>query len=285
MQSKRLIRLGSQLFDLDKGLVMGIVNATPDSFYSASRAMTADQLHDKVTRMVEDGVDILDVGAVSTRPGAANVNPQEEWSRLAPVLEFIRREFPETPLSIDTYRSEIVRKSFDQYGITMVNDISAGLLDANMPATLAELQIPVVLMHMQNQPANMQENPVYRDVTQEILLFLARQCRIFREAGVHDIVIDPGFGFGKTLQHNYQLMHNLERFVDTGYPVLVGISRKSMIYKSLNIGPDEALPGTIALNAIARMKGAQIFRVHDVREARESINLADLVNRPDLIVE
>lgn len=284
MENKTFLRLGKRLISLDQGLVMGIVNVTPDSFYGRSRVATLADLKARIEKMLEDGADIVDVGAVSTRPGAALISENEEWNRLAGALDLLSKYFPGIPVSVDTFRSEIARRSVVDYGACLINDISAGLMDKALPEMIARLQVPVVLMHMQNLPENMQNNPVYDQVTLEVIQFFSERIEQFKQHGVNDIILDPGFGFGKTLIHNYQLLQDLNKFVALGYPVLVGLSRKSMIYDSLGTNQNEALNGTTALHAMARSKGAQIFRVHDVREAVECLKLVNQVMNPEEVL-
>lgn len=283
MENRTFLKLKNTLYDLRSGLVMGILNLTPDSFYSKSRTLLADEALDKVRKMISAGAAIIDVGAFSSRPGAELPDAETEWNRLSPILRLLSREFPDLPVSLDTYRSEIARKAVKEYGVALINDISAGRYDPGMVPAIQELQVPIILMHMQENPANMQENPNYQDVVLEVIKFFSQRIAVFREAGIHDLVLDPGFGFGKNLYHNYQLLSNLDQIKLLGFPVLAGLSRKSMIYKSLNLKPETALSGTITLNALARFKGADILRVHDVKEAVECLQLTNQVLTPDLV--
>ena len=273
MKKQRYIRLGGDIIDLSKGLIMGVFNVTPDSFYSESRVSAKDVFLEKVSCMCDDGMDILDIGGFSSRPGAKLPDMEEEWKRLHPILKAIKSNYPDLPLSVDTFRSEIARRVVGEFGVCLINDISGGAMDPLMPETIADLDVSVVLMHMKGNPATMQKQPTYNDVTMEIIHYFSEQIDIFRQKGVKDIVIDPGFGFGKTLEHNFEILKKLEMFSIFNLPLLIGISRKSMIQKVLNTGPDEAMNGTTALHSIARFKGADIFRVHDVKEISECLNL------------
>ena len=252
---------------------MAIVNATPDSFFAGSRMQTERELAERAQQIILEGGAIIDVGAYSTRPGAAEVSVDEEWERLANALQVVRREAPEAILSVDTFRAEIARRCVETFGVSIINDISGGDADAQMFDTVADLRVPYVLMHCQGTPQTMQQAPTYKNVTAEVVTDLSRKVRQLRQRGMRDIIIDPGFGFGKTLEHNYTLLSQLENFRIFDLPLLVGISRKSMITKPLDITADEALNGTIALNAFALMKGAYILRVHDVKAAVEVVKL------------
>ncbi len=270
---KRTILIHGVLYDLSEPRVMGILNYTPDSFYDGSRYPDSASVIDRVEKMIEDGADFIDVGAVSTRPGASQVSEKEEISRLAGVLGIIRSGFPDVIISVDTFRSEVAKIAVKEFGAGMINDISSGSIDNKMLETISELQVPYVAMHMQGTPQTMQENPEYGDVVNDVIRFFAERVSMMRQYGINDVIIDPGFGFGKTLEHNYTLAGRLEEFGMLDLPVLVGFSRKSMIYKPLGAGPEEALAGTVALNAVALIKGANILRVHDVSEARDTIRV------------
>jgi len=261
------------LLDLSVPVVMGIINITPDSFYKGSRTLLADEAVKRAEKHLEEGAAILDIGAFSSRPGATFISEEEEKKRLDPVLNAIRKKYPSALISIDTFRSSIASWAHKEYRINMINDISAGEMDTHMFDTMASLQIPYIIMHMQGQPENMQVNPHYENIIAELLLFFSQKIHALRRAGVKDIVIDPGFGFGKTLEHNYQLVRYLELFRMTGCPVMAGFSRKSMIYRLLGTSPEEALNGTTVLNTIALLKGISILRVHDVKEAVEAIKI------------
>lgn len=263
-----------RLLDLSTPVIMGILNLTPDSFYDGGRLTTVDDALRQAEKMLSAGAAILDVGGASTRPGASEVPETEEIKRVLPAIEAIGKQFPEAILSIDTWRAAVAREALDA-GASLVNDISAGKSDAGMSPLLGTLnQTPYILMHMQGAPQTMQHNPVYGDVVQEVLDFFIAEVGKLRALGVSDIVLDPGFGFGKTVAHNFQLLKNLHVFsAVTGLPVLAGISRKSMICKVLQVKPEHALNGTTALHIIALQQGVKILRVHDVREAREVIRL------------
>lgn len=267
------LKLNDRILDLSPPVVMGILNATPDSFYEGSRLPDASHAVEKAKQMVDEGAAILDLGAVSTRPGAEEISEEEELDRLGPIVEGLRQALPEIPLSIDTFRAEVARSMHQQYGIQMVNDISAGRLDPKMFTTMAELQIPYVMMHMQGTPQNMQDSPEYEHVTDEIVQFFSERVFRLRKLGVSDIIIDPGFGFGKSLEQNYQLLRELDAFAMLELPVLAGLSRKSMIYRTLGGEASEALNGTTAAHMAALMGGARILRVHDVKEAVETVKI------------
>lgn len=276
------INLNSRLTVLDKPQVMGILNLTPDSFYAMSRKQTENDVATRVAQLMAEGADIIDVGACSSRPGADNVSAEEEMERLRRGLGILRQVAPEAVVSVDTYRADVAAMCVEEYGVAMINDISAGQLDERMFDTVARLRVPYVLTHMQGTPETMQASPQYVDVVHDVLRFLAARAEILHEKGVPDVVIDPGFGFGKTLEHNYQLMDRLEEFHLLELPLLVGISRKSMIYRLLDVTPDEALNGTTALNMVALMKGAHILRVHDVKACRECIQIVDRLRNVSL---
>jgi dihydropteroate synthase len=253
-------------------VVMGILNATPDSFYNSGRESDPEQLLRLAEKMLEAGALILDIGGMSTRPGAEEISMEQEWQRLAPVIKLIRKNFPAAILSVDTYRSEIVKRSADQ-GIDIINDISAGTMDESILQTVAGLNLPYIAMHMQGRPQTMQHQPQYKDLVQDILEFFIGKIKACYEAGIKDLILDPGFGFGKTTLQNYELLKGLHQFSIFELPVLVGISRKSMINKVLLLPPAEALNGTTALHMIALQQGAAILRVHDVKQAMECIKL------------
>ncbi len=271
------LNCSGKLLSLETPKVMGILNATPDSFYVGSRTQTELELVERAQQIISEGGAIIDVGAYSTRPGAADVSAEEEWARLANALQVVRREAPEAILSVDTFRAEIARRCVETFGVSIINDISGGDADAQMFDTVADLRVPYVLMHCQGTPQTMQQAPSYKNVTAEVITDLSRKVRQLRQRGMRDIIIDPGFGFGKTLEHNYTLLRQLEDFRIFDLPLLVGVSRKSMITKPLGITPDEALNGTTALNAFALMKGAHLLRVHDVKAAVEVVKLFERV--------
>lgn len=280
--TKSSLNLNGKLLDLSTPLVMGILNLSPDSFYNldtldklgASKPgrYSADAILQRAAQMLEEGAAILDLGGMSSRPGAKPVTLKAELDRLIPAIKAIHKEFPSAVLSVDTYRSEVVKQATSE-GVALLNDISAGSMDAELLDTVADLGLPYVLMHMQGTPANMQKEPHYENVCRELMDFFVEKVNMLQEKGIKDIIIDPGFGFGKTLVHNYELLRNLDFFKILDLPLLVGISRKSMITRVLNVEPKDALNGTIALNTIALAKGARILRVHDVKEAMEIIAL------------
>jgi dihydropteroate synthase len=264
--------LNGTLKIVENPLVMGILNITPDSFYAGSRRMTENSWLLAAEKMVADGADILDIGGQSTRPGSERISVDEELNRIIPVIKKLRQHFPEIILSVDTYQSLVAKQAVDA-GASMVNDISGGEMDPEMLKVVGALSVPYICMHMQGQPENMQKKPVYDNVVSELLDFFLRKKVQCRDAGIHDLILDPGFGFGKTIAHNFQLLHNLGVFKITGLPVMAGLSRKSTIYKTLDITPEEALNGTTVLNTIAILNGADILRVHDVKEAKEAIKI------------
>jgi len=267
------LNLGGKIMDLSTPRVMGIINATPDSFYDGSRVPEPAQAVEKAREMIQQGADILDVGAVSTRPGSREISEKEELERLSPVLEALRVEFPDFPISVDTWRSGVARVVCDRFGIQLINDISAGILDPDMFSTMTQLGIPYIIMHMQGTPASMQDDPVYENVVDELLQFFAERVYKLRKLGLNDIIIDPGFGFGKTLEQNYKLLGQFDAFRMFELPLMAGISRKSMIYKLLESGPDEALNGTTAAHMAVLLKGARLLRVHDVQAAVETVKI------------
>ncbi len=261
-----------RLLVVDKPLVMGIINTTPDSFYSGSRQQAVDAVLSKAEQMLSNGATILDIGGQSTRPGSEKLSTDEELKRVIAPIEIINKNFPEAFISIDTYYSKVVAQAVEA-GASIVNDISAGSIDAAMIETVAALKVPYVLMHMQGTPQTMQQQPNYENVTREVLDFLIKKVNELRKAGITDVIVDPGFGFGKTIDHNFELLRNLSIFNMLNCPVLLGISRKSTIYKTLGITANESLNGTTALNTIGLMNGASILRVHDIKEAVEIIKL------------
>ena len=268
------LNIRARLVTFDRPAVMGILNVTPDSFFSGSRAMSAYDIERRVETMLTQGVDIIDIGACSTRPGAEPVADDEETARLSRGMEIVRRLAPDIPVSVDTFHASVARRAVTTMGCDIINDISGGTLDDNMVATVADLHCPYILMHMRGTPTTMQTLTEYGDdVTATVISELQRQVRRFEQAGVADIIIDPGFGFAKTVDQNYAVMAGLRRFAIFGRPVLVGISRKSMITKALSIRADEALEATTALNAYALDRGADILRVHDVAAARQAVDI------------
>jgi len=273
--SKTTINLKGQIIDLEIPKVMGILNITPDSFYDGGKYESIDKVRCQIEKYIAQGTDILDIGAFSSRPGAAYVDVNEEKIRLQPVLELILKLFPDLIVSIDTFRAEIATWAVEDYGVAMINDISSGELDKEMFDTIAKLQVPYIMMHMQGNPANMQIKPSYNNVVEEIIKHFAQKLEKLKQLCIHDVIIDPGFGFGKTIEHNYQILNSLQDFKIFNLPILVGLSRKSMIYRFLENSPDESLNGTTVLNTIALLKGAKILRVHDVLEAKETIRLVN----------
>lgn len=273
--NQKIINCRGKLIDLsERPIVMGILNVTPDSFYDGGSYISdKEAIRKRVEEILEQGGGMIDVGGYSSRPGAEDVASEEEWRRVSVALEIIQKYHPEAIVSVDTFRADVARRSVLEGGASIINDISAGMLDAELLPTVAELNVPYILMHMQGDPQTMQVNPHYEDVTKEVILQLSQQLAQVRKLGIHDVIIDPGFGFGKTLQDNYKLMSEMDQFSVFGLPLLVGISRKSMIYKLLGTTPKEALNGTTVLNTIALMKGANILRVHDVKEAVEVVSI------------
>ena len=266
------INCRGELIDLDTPRVMGIINTTPNSFYSQSRLQEQDAILRQVEQFLSEGATFIDIGGHSTKPGADWVPEDEELDRTVPVIEAIVQRFPEARVSIDTFRSRVAQQCVEA-GAALVNDVSGGNLDEQMFETVARLQVPYILMHMQGTPKTMQQNPTYEDVTREIIQELSAKIEDLRLRHVPDLVIDPGFGFGKTLDHNFQLLRQLSVFRNLGLPILVGLSRKSMIKKALGVPPEEGLNGTTVLNTLALEQGASILRVHDVKPAAEAITL------------
>ena len=273
------LNLSGQLLSLERAVVMGIINVTPDSFYSTSRIAGEQELRTRIDTLRREGASIADLGAYSSRPGAEEVSAQEEMRRLAPALRILRDEYPALPVSVDTFRADVARWAVQEYGVAMINDISGGALDPQMYPTIAELQVPYILMHMRGTPQTMGEQTDYQDLILDLIDYFIQRVGQLTELGVHDIVLDPGFGFSKTLEQNYEL---LARMSDLGtvlpQPLLVGISRKSMIYRLLGQTPEEALNGTSILHAFALERGAKILRVHDVAPAVEAIRLYEAMH-------
>ena len=270
------INIKGKLIDFSSPKIMGILNITPDSFYDGGMFDSNKKILKQVEKMLEDGADIIDVGGCSSRPGSKKVTKDDEIKRVIPTIELIKSKFNEAIVSVDTFRSEVAKKAVNS-GASIVNDISAGELDPNMFNCIAELGIPYIMMHMQGNPQTMQNKPIYNSLVNDIITNLSKKIFRARELGIIDIVIDPGFGFGKTLEHNYQILNDLSFFKELDCPILVGISRKSMIYKLLNNDPKNALNGTTCLNTVALSKGANILRVHDVKEAKEIIKLTNFL--------
>lgn len=272
------LNCGGRLLDLSRPVLMGILNVTPDSFYDGGRYQGIDQVLSRAEQLLTEGATILDVGGMSSRPGADVIGEAEERQRVIPALEALVKAFPDAIFSVDTVRSGVARAAV-QAGATVINDISAGSLDRDMYVTVAELGVPYILMHMRGRPETMQDQPHYDNVALEVLDFFIREVGKLRELDVKDIVLDPGFGFGKTLGHNYQLLQQLHTLQIMGLPILAGLSRKSMIYKLLGTSPAEALNGTTALHLVALQQGAKILRVHDAKEAKEVVLLWEQLNQ------
>ncbi len=266
------INCKGKLIDLTRPKVMGIINITPDSFYSDSRSTTKMEILAQAEKMLNEGATFLDLGAYSSRPGAYDITVEEELNRMIPAVELIQNEFPEALLSIDTFRADVAKQSIEA-GAAIINDISAGKLDTRMLLIIAEFQVPYIMMHMKGTPQTMKDLNQYDDLTAEVLFYFSERIRTARDLGINDIIIDPGFGFAKNIDQNFELLSKLDLFKNLDLPILTGLSRKSMIWKKLEISAHEALNGTTALNTIALMKGANILRVHDVKEAMECIKL------------
>ena len=269
------INVKGQLMDLSQPKVMGILNVTPDSFYAESRLQTEKEIILRLQEMENEGASIMDIGAYSSRPNAQHISIEEEMERLRNCLTLVNKECPNAIVSIDTFRADIAKMCVEEYGAAMINDISAGNMDKQMFATIAQLGVPYIIMHMQGTPQDMQSAPHYDNLLKEVFYFFSEKISKLRDLGVKDIILDPGFGFGKTLEHNYQLMNHLEELSTFELPLLVGISRKSMIYKLLGTSPEEALNGTTAINTISLLKGANILRVHDVKAAVEAVKIVE----------
>lgn len=264
------LNLRGRLLELREPQIMGILNVTPDSFYSDSRTPDEAHITDRVRQMMDEGADMIDVGGYSSRPGADDVTPEEEMDRLRRGLRIVRKLYPEVPVSVDTFRADVARMCIEEEGADIINDISGGMMDRQMFRTVARLGVPYILMHMQGTPDTMQVAPHYDNLRREVMLYFAERIDRLCQMGAKDIIVDPGFGFGKTLEHNYELMNHLEDFVVFNLPLLVGISRKSMIYKLTGGTPQTSLNGTTVLNTISLVKGAHILRVHDVKAAAEA---------------
>lgn len=270
---KRIINCGGKCIDLSDPKVIGILNITPDSFFDGGKYMDKNSILKRIEEMTAEGADIIDIGAYSSRPGAVHISEKEELQRLTTALGVVRDKHPEIILSVDTFRSGVARVAVNEYNVSIINDVSAGKLDRKMHEMVAKLQVPYILMHMPGNPRNMQSKTDYKDLINEIIDILADQVSLLKRKGVNDLIVDPGFGFGKTIEQNYQLLAHLEVFKILDCPVLAGISRKSMIYKFLDTTAENSLTGTIALNMLALVHGADILRVHDVKEAVQTIRL------------
>jgi len=266
------LNCNGRLLTVDKPLVMGIINATPDSFYSSSRHLTIDTVLEKADQMVAEGADIIDIGGQSTRPGSERVPEAEERERVLPFIHALVSRYPGIVISVDTFYASVAKAAVET-GAGLINDISAGCIDSDLIDTVAALKVPYVLMHMKGTPESMQQNPVYENVTKEVLDFFIHKTAELKQKGINDIIVDPGFGFGKTIEHNFELLQQLDIFSLLNRPLLAGISRKSTIWRTLGVTAEEALNGTTVLNTVALMKGASVLRVHDVKEAREAVTL------------
>lgn len=272
------INIRGTLHDISVPQVMGIMNITPDSFYPGSRCWDEEVIRRRIRQVRDEGATMIDIGGYSSRSGADDVTPEEETRRLLKGIELTREEWPEAIISVDTFRAAVARECIAE-GADIINDIAGGDLDPEMFGTVAELHVPYILMHMKGTPQNMQAAPHYEDVTMEVMRHLGERVEQLHEMGVSDIILDPGFGFAKTLEHNYELLSRMDDLLVLGCPILAGVSRKSMIYRLLGTTPDEALNGTSVLHTIALQKGATILRAHDVREAAEVIEIMKMVNR------
>lgn len=272
------ISLGGFLMNFSEPKIMGILNVTPDSFFAGSRKQSDDEIRDRVKEILAQGADIIDIGGYSSRPGADEVSAEEEYRRLETGLRVIRDLAPDAVVSVDTFRADVARRCVTEWGVQIVNDISGGYLDPDMWAAVAELKCAYVLMHMRGTPSTMQSLTDYDDVTADVISDLAHKVDALHKLGVANIILDPGFGFAKDVEQNYRMMNQLEEFSRLGLPVLVGISRKTMIWKPLGITPDESLSGTVALDTVAMMKGADIIRVHDVLPAVQTRKILSLIN-------
>lgn len=269
---KNTLNCNGSIVFLDEPIVMGILNITPDSFYDGGKYLEENQILKRVIKIINEGARIIDIGAFSTRPGAKTISTDEELNRIIPVIRQIKSIFPRTLISVDTFRSLVARQSIEA-GASLINDISGGEMDESMFETVRELNVPYILTHIKGTPQTMQSNPKYADVVLEIISYFHKKIILLQRLGVSDIILDPGFGFGKTIDHNFEILKRLDEFTIFNLPIMVGISRKSMIYKTLNSTPDDALNGTLSLDTIALQKGAKILRVHDVKEAVEITKL------------
>lgn len=270
---KQSIDFGGRIIDFRQPLIMGILNITPDSFYQESRLTDPELILNSASEMISEGADILDIGAYSSRPGSEGIPAEEEMRRLEMALVAIRKSHPDILLSVDTFRQEIASRVVKNFNVNMINDISGGDMDPGMFETVADLQVPYIMMHMKGTPSDMQEHAAYDDVVKEIIHHFSMKLQHLNKLGVNDIIIDPGFGFAKTIEHNFQILKQLDAFHIFNQPLMVGVSRKSMIYQVLETHPSEALNGSTVLHTMALMKGASILRVHDVKEARETVRL------------
>lgn len=275
-EPKQSLNIKGKIFDLSTPKVMGILNFTPDSFYNISRATSIDEALRKTEAFLNEGATFIDIGGYSSRPGAKDISEDEELGRLVPVIEALNKNIPEAVISIDTFRAKVAEETI-LAGAHIVNDIASGDMDEKMFETVARLQVPYIIMHMQGTPQNMQQNPVYDNILLDVIDYIAQKTEQLKKLKVHDVIIDPGFGFGKTIEHNYELLNQMQEFRLFKLPVLVGFSRKGMIHKVLKNTAAEALNGTTILNTIALQKGAKILRVHDVKEAIECVRLVEML--------
>ena len=274
-KSPKYINVNGELMNLEEPQVMGILNITPDSFYKASRKQTEEAIRERALQIINEGASIIDVGAYSSRPSAKNISLEEEMERLRYGLRIINDTIPNAVLSVDTFRADAARMCVEEYGVAMINDIASGEMDENMFETIAHLGVPYIIMHMKGTPQTMQIDPNYDNLLKEVLEYFAHKVGKLQELGVKDIILDPGFGFGKTVTHNYELLAAMDEFKIFEMPILVGVSRKSMIYKLLGNSADEALNGTSVVHTLALERGANILRVHDVKEAVEVIRIVN----------
>lgn len=275
---KTLLQSKGRLLDLSKPVVMGILNATPDSFYNKGRESSLDDLLRNAEKMLSEGAAVLDIGGATTKPGSEWINADEELGRILPVIKEIHKRFPDAWLSCDTYNSKVAASVVCE-GVSIINDVSGGRFDEAMLETVTKLKVPYIAMHIQGTPKTMQQNPMYEDVVHEVREELRKICDACNAAGIVDVLLDPGFGFGKTVEHNFELLNGLHTFRMLGKPILVGISRKSMICKTLNVSPEHALNGTTALHMIALQQGANILRAHDVKAAVEVVKLWEMFEK------
>lgn len=275
----KTLNIRGTLTSLETPLVMGILNITPDSFYADSRKQTEAAIEERAQEILSEGGQMIDIGGYSSRPDAVEISPEEEMSRLAFALKILNRHYPDVALSVDTFRADVARRCVEEYEVGMINDISGGELDAGMFETVASLHVPYIMMHMRGTPQTMQQHTNYTDMMEEIMLYFANKVRQLRLLGVNDIILDPGFGFSKTVDQNYELMSRLKEFKEFSLPLLVGVSRKSMIYKFLGGTPADSLNGTTVLNTFALLNGADILRVHDVRAAVEAVKMISKLNK------
>lgn len=273
-RTKTTLNFRGKLYDMNNPMVMGILNITPDSFYDGGKYITEQKILSRAEQILDEGAEIIDLGAYSSRPGATHISEEEETKRVISAIDLIHKKIPEAILSVDTFRATIAQKAVD-HGAAIINDISGGNMDTQMFETIARLNVPYILMHMQGTPQTMQNAPQYKDVIEDVILELSKKINQLQQLGVNDIIIDPGLGFGKTLDQNYRIINSINRFRILGHPVLIGASRKSMIYKLLETSAEKALNGTTAVNTIALLNGASILRVHDVKEAVETIKIVN----------